>query len=67
MVSHLEMCTQRERCILQNALQPGGASIPEEVIVVGITTGCVFDFSEDLLPASAAAVSKATKIVINFV
>jgi hypothetical protein len=35
------------------------------VIVVGIATDHIYDFSESLSPAVARAISKATKIVIN--
>ena len=53
---------------LQNALRLGkemGASLPEEVIVVGITTNHVYDFSEELTPSVAAAIPKAMNIVID--
>lgn len=53
---------------LQNALKLGksmGVSLPKEVIVVGIATDHIYDFSESLSPAVARAVLKATKIVIN--
>ena len=55
---------------LQNALRLGkkmGASLPEEVIVVGITTSHVYDFSEELTPSVAAAIPRALKIVIDLV
>lgn len=53
---------------LQNALKLGkamGARLPKEVIVVGVATDHIYDFSESLTPAVAQAVPKATKIVIN--
>ena len=53
---------------LQNALKLGtsmGARLPKEVIVVGIATDHIYDFSESLTPAVAGAISKATRIVIN--
>jgi hydrogenase maturation protease len=53
---------------LQNALELGksmGASLPKEVIVVGIATSHIYDFSEVLSPAVEQAVSRATNIVIN--
>jgi hydrogenase maturation protease len=53
---------------LQNALKLGksmGVSLPKEVIVVGIATDHIYDFSETLSPPVARAISKATKIVIN--
>lgn len=55
---------------LQNALQLGremGADLPKQVIVVGITTHHVYDFSEELSLPVARAVSKATQIVIDLV
>ncbi len=53
---------------LQNALKLGksmGVSLPKELIVVGIATDHIYDFSESLSPAVARAISKATEIVIN--
>ena len=53
---------------LQNALKLGkamGASLPEEVTVVGIVTNQVYDFSEELSPAVANAVHRAVKIVTD--
>jgi hydrogenase maturation protease len=53
---------------LQNALKLGkimGANLPEDVTVIGITTDHVYDFGEELSPAVAAAIPKATKIVID--
>lgn len=53
---------------LQNALKLGramGASLPEVVTVVGIATGRIFDFSEELSMPVAGAVSKAAGIVIE--
>ncbi len=53
---------------LQNALRLGktmGANLPDEVIVVGIATSHIFDFSEELSPPVAKAVSEATQIVIH--
>jgi hydrogenase maturation protease len=53
---------------LQNALKLGksmGAHLPKEVIVVGIATDHIYDFSESLSPPVAGAISKATKLVIN--
>jgi hydrogenase maturation protease len=53
---------------LRNALKLGksmGVSLPKEVIVVGIVTDHIYDFSEALSLAVAGAVSKATKRVIN--
>ncbi len=53
---------------LQNALKLGeamGAKIPEEVIVVGIATNRVYDFSEELSPPVANAVPEAVRIVLN--
>ena len=53
---------------LQNALKLGksmGVSLPKEIIVVGIATDHIYDFSEALSPAVARAIPKATEIVIN--
>ena len=53
---------------LQNAFKLGktmGANLPEEVIIVGITTDHVYDFSEELSPLVAEAIPQATKIVID--
>jgi hydrogenase maturation protease len=53
---------------LQNALKLGktmGANLPDDVIVVGIVTSHVYDFSEELSPLIATAIPKATKIVID--
>jgi hydrogenase maturation protease len=53
---------------LQNALKLGremGANLPEEVIVVGIATTRVYDFSEDLSEPVAKAIPQAAKIVID--
>ena len=52
---------------LQNALQVGssmGASLPGEIIIVGIESPFVYDFSEQLTPPVAAAVPKAEEQVI---
>lgn len=54
---------------LQNALRLGkemGACLPEEVVVVGITTSHVYEFSEELTPSVAAAIPKAMKIVMEY-
>lgn len=53
---------------LQNALRLGkgmGASLPADVVVVGITTSHVYEFSEELTPSVAAAIPRAMKIVID--
>ena len=53
---------------LQNALKLGksmGVSLPKEIIVVGIATDHIYDFSEALSPAVARAIPKVTEIVIN--
>ena len=53
---------------LQNALKLGkamGADLPQDVIVVGIATSRVYDFSEALSPPVAEAIPKATQIVIS--
>ena len=53
---------------LQNAMKLGrglGVALPEEVIVVGIAASHVYDFSEELSPPVAAAIPKATNIVVD--
>lgn len=53
---------------LQNALKLGrdlGANLPEEIIVVGITTKHVYDFSQELSPPIEKAISKAVEIVME--
>ena len=42
-----------------------GAELPEEVIVVGVEAKHVYDFSEELSPAVAAAIPKATQTVLE--
>jgi hydrogenase maturation protease len=52
---------------LQNALRLGkamGADLPDDVVVVGVATDHVYDFSEEFTPAVAEAIPKATKIVM---
>jgi hydrogenase maturation protease len=53
---------------LQNAMKLGrdlGANLPEDVIVVGITTKHVYDFSQELSPPVEKAISKAAEIVVE--
>ena len=53
---------------LQTALQIGrelGAELPAEVTVVAIESPYVYDFSEELSPAAAAAVPLAAKKVLD--
>ena len=53
---------------LQNALKLGkdlGADLPEDVIVVGITTKRVYDFSEELSPPVEKAIWKAAELVME--
>lgn len=53
---------------LQNAIELGkslGAPLPDNVIVVGIATKHVFDFSEELSPPVAEAVPQAAHIVLD--
>jgi hydrogenase maturation protease len=53
---------------LQNALEMGrslGAHLPEEIMVVGIATQSIYDFSEALSPPVANAVPQAVKIVLE--
>ncbi len=53
---------------LQNAIKLGktmGATLPEEVMVVGIATNRVYDFSEELSMPVANAVPEAVKIALD--
>ncbi len=53
---------------LQNAIELGrwmGAPLPEEIIVVGIATRHIIDFSEELSPQVEQAVPQATEMVIG--
>lgn len=53
---------------LQNALRLGrlmGAQLPAEVKVVGVEAERLFEFSEDLTPAVAAAVPNAARLVLD--
>ena len=53
---------------LQNALEMGrsmGARLPQEIVVVGISTHPIRDFSEDLSPPVAGAVPQAARIVLD--
>lgn len=52
---------------LQTALALGrqmGAALPEKIMVVAVEAGRVFDFSETLSPAVAAAIPRATEAVL---
>lgn len=44
-----------------------GAALPEEIIIIGIESTCVYDFSEDLTPLVAAAVPQAVKKVLELI
>ncbi len=53
---------------LLNALRVGhkmGAHLPETVMVVGVEADRLYDFSEDLTPAVAAAVPRAVQAVLD--
>lgn len=53
---------------LQNAIDIGrelGAHLPEEIMVVGVATQRIYDFSEELSPQVAAVVSQVVKIVLD--
>lgn len=53
---------------LQNALKLGRAmraDLPDDVVVVGITTSRVYDFSEELSLPAAQAVPEAAKAVLD--
>jgi hydrogenase maturation protease len=52
---------------LITALEMGrkmGAVLPDEVMVVGIESPYVYDFSEHLSPAVSAAIPQATRAVV---
>jgi hydrogenase maturation protease len=53
---------------LQNALKLGkamGAKLPDEIVVVGIVTNRIYDFSEELSVTVGKAVPEAAKIVLD--
>ncbi|HET7143466.1 MAG TPA: hydrogenase maturation protease [Anaerolineales bacterium] len=53
---------------LQNAIELGrsmGAQLPEDVEIVGIATGRIYDFSEELSPPVAEAVPFAVRVVLD--
>ena len=53
---------------LQSAIELGkwmGAVLPSEIMVVGIATRRIVDFSEDLSPSVAEAIPQATQIVMG--
>ena len=53
---------------LQNAIDIGrelGAHLPEEIMVVGVATRRIYDFSEELSPPIAEVVSQVVKIVLD--
>lgn len=53
---------------LQNAIKVGmklGAKLPEEITIIAVEAQEVFDFSEQLTPAVAAAVPTAVQKVID--
>jgi hydrogenase maturation protease len=54
---------------LQNALELGrrmGASLPDEVTVIGIAIESIREFGEELSPRVAEAVPKAAQIALSF-
>lgn len=53
---------------LQNAIEMGrslGAHLPDNIIVVGVATQRIYDFSEELSPPVAEVVSQVVKIVLD--
>lgn len=53
---------------LQNALEIGqrmGAALPEQIMVVGVESQNVFDFSENLSPPVASAIPQIVELVIE--
>ena len=55
---------------LQNAIEIGwslGAHLPEDIMVVGIATQRIYDFSEEISAPVAAALPQVVKIVLDMV
>lgn len=55
---------------LQTALRLGasmGAKLPRDITIIGIESVNVYDFSEELTPAVAEAVSPATQVVLELI
>jgi hydrogenase maturation protease len=55
---------------LQNAMKLGkdlGASLPNDVMVIGVSIKRAYDFSEELSPPVAEAIPKAVQIVVELV
>lgn len=53
---------------LQNAIRLGrslGAQLPEDITIVGIAIGKIYDFSEELSPPVANAVPQAAQVVLD--
>ena len=53
---------------LQNAIEIGkslGAYLPEDIMVIGIATRHIYDFSEELSPPVADAMPQVVKIVVD--
>ena len=53
---------------LQNAIELGrymGAPLPDDIEIVGIATGRIYDFNEDLSPPVAEAVPFAAGVVLD--
>jgi len=53
---------------LQNAIEMGrslGAHLPDDIMVVGIATQRIYDFSEELSPPVARAIPQVVKIVLD--
>lgn len=53
---------------LQNAIQVGqkmGAQLPSQIIIVGVETYQVFEFSENLSPEVADSIPRAVALVLN--
>ena len=53
---------------LQNAMKLGrqlGAELPEDVIIAGVSTRRVYDFSEELSPPVLEAIPKVTQMIVE--
>jgi len=53
---------------LQTALELGrrlGASLPDDIVIIGVESRCSFDCTENLTPAVADAVPRAAQMVVD--
>lgn len=55
---------------LQNAIRVGlylGAALPKQIIIVGIESPCVYDFSEQITPPISACIPEAAQKVLQLI